>query len=294
MENEKYYAIIISFNPDIEKVRNTVYNLKKQGFYVTIIDNHSYNVEKVKEIAVDHIQVEDTNLGIAAALNIGMSIAIENGATWILALDQDSEVDPNLLKQYRKYIYVFEDAGALCPKMVKRNESMKETNEDVDIVERCPTSGFFIKAEIWKKVGRYNEWMFIDYVDYDLCIRLKIAGYKIYRINTTYIIQELGKLHVNSFCYDIGKKFNWKQMINFSRTYNHSPLRNYYYVRNSLYYIHTYKKYINVKEEKKRLVKWEIKKLILEPHRFENIKMIKKAVCDFTEYRNANTSLNSN
>ena len=184
-----------------------------------------------------------------------------------------------------KHLPQLERPGALSPRIIKRDEKDKGVRNDViEVIDKCPTSGFFMSVEAWNAAGRYDEWMFIDYVDYDMCMRLRIYGYVIYRVNTAFIIQELGKLRIHPVINKIGVITNNSTIKNFSVTYNHSPFRNYYYVRNCLYYIYKYSANLDVRYERKHLLKWEIKKIVLEPHKIGNISAIIRGVKDYKRH----------
>lgn len=275
---KEFFAVIVSFNPDISRMRSNICILLNQGFRTIVVDNGSDQPpEQLSDIA--ELVLLGENKGIATALNIGMNKAKEYGGEWVLSLDQDSEPADNILEEYKKHL-ALPDIGALCPKIVRRGVEKKDQAEAVEVVKRCPTAGFFLSVKVWETVGKYDDWMFIDYVDYDICTRIITAGFNIYRINSTFVIQELGKLYVNPFFYNLGKKLKWQKMMNFAHTYNHSALRNYYFVRNSYYYIHKHKGHINVSGEKKWIFKWELKKLFLEPHKTALIRSIHKGIRD--------------
>ena len=73
--NKKYSAVIVTMNPDIERVRSNVESLIRQGFAVIIVDNHSKEPAALRSI--EHaclIELPD-NIGIAAALNEGMRVS---------------------------------------------------------------------------------------------------------------------------------------------------------------------------------------------------------------------------
>lgn len=274
-----FYALIISYNPNISRLESNAVRLKEQGFKIMVVDNGSIN-PPISVLKPEEIILLGENTGIAKALNIGMEKALQRGAEWILSLDQDTEVAANLLSEYLKYINLPE-IGALCPRIIRKNEKEISHTEGYEIIDRCPTAGFFVKAKVWQLTKKYDEWMFIDYVDYDICMKINIMGYKIYRIYSTYIIQELGNMHINPVIYKIGEAMHLRKMMNFARVYNHSPLRNYYFVRNSHYYIRKYREYIDVNAERNHIFRWEIKKIILEPRKIENIKAIIKGIKDY-------------
>ena len=283
--NKKYSAVIVTMNPDIERVRSNVESLIRQEFVVIIVDNHSKESSALRSI--NHVCLIELpeNIGIAAALNEGMRVSESMGAEWVLSLDQDTTFSDTLLEEYLKYLPQLDRPGALSPRIIKRDEKDKGVcNDVIEVIDKCPTSGFFMSVEAWNAAGRYDEWMFIDYVDYDMCMRLRISGYLIYRINTAFIVQELGKLKIHPFINKIGTITNNSTIKNFSVTYNHSPFRNYYYVRNCLYYIYKYRQNLDVRYERKHLLKWEIKKIVLEPHKISNISAIIRGVKDYRRH----------
>jgi rhamnosyltransferase len=86
------------------------------------------------------------------------------------------------------------------------------------------TSGNIINLAVWKKIGYFNEKLFIDGVDWDYCIRLQQEGYKIVRFNNIMLEHHLGSTvqHKNIFKKDI-------------TIHQHNGLRRYYMTRNWLY-----------------------------------------------------------
>lgn len=281
MHQHLYFAIIVTFNPDISCLQVTTKNLLKQGFEIIIIDNNSNNKYKIIESIQNckFVLLKD-NMGIAYALNKGMEEAKKLGGVWVLSLDQDTKISNQLLEEYKKNLNL-ELMGALCPRIIRKGEELLNPISNIEEVNTCPTAGFFTSIETWEKSGKYDDWMFIDYVDYDLCMKIKINGLKIYRINKTYVIQELGKTSINPIFYAIGQKLHIKKIKNFSRVYNHSPLRNYYFVRNALYYQNKYRKYLDMRYEISHMIRWQIKKLLIEPHKVENIKAIIRGIQDY-------------
>jgi len=281
MQQTSFFAIIVTYNPNIEQLLDTTENLVKQGFEVLIIDNDSKNRKEIIERLLNcKFVLLDQNKAIACALNKGMEESEKYGASWVLSLDQDTRVCSNLLQKYQKWLQL-DNIGALCPRVIRKGESMRGQDKGIEMVDICPTAGFFITIDTWKKCGKYDDWMFIDYVDYDLCMKIKIIGKKIYRVNEAFIIQELGKVSMSTFFYNVGNTFGIEKIKNFSRVYNHSPLRNYYFVRNALYYQYKYHDYLDMKYEVNHLLKWEVKKIFLEKNKIANIKAIIKGIYDY-------------
>ena len=208
---EEFSAIIVTYYPNVEHVKNTVQNLNGQGFLVIIIDNGSDNYSELQRIASDRCLIYglSENKGIAFALNEGMRVATDYGSVWVLSLDQDSTPASNMLDIYKKYIEL-PNVGALCSRVVRKGKENTELDEEMNIetyntIDVCPTAGFFLKNDSWKQAGGYDDHIFIDYVDYDMCMRLKRIDKKIYRVSTTYVLQELGRIQYNTALYKIGK-----------------------------------------------------------------------------------------
>lgn len=281
----KICAGVILFNPNIERLSINITELKKQVNQIIMFDNNSDNIIEVVEAFSDPqivIVRSDKNIGIAAALNRVMEISHLNGFAWVLSMDQDAVVGPNLVDTYVNYINQ-EDIGIICPKIFKRgmdNFSTFKLEENFDQVSKCPTSGTLLRVECWQKIGGYNEWLFIDYVDYDLCIQSIIANYKVLRVNSVYIIQDLGDIQQIYSLKRLAEIFRSERLIKMSYVYNHSPLRNYYFVRNSIYYIRKYYYQISVSAEIKKVLKWELKKLMFEKRRFKQLKAIHEGFCE--------------
>ena len=74
--------------------------------------------------------------------------------------------------------------------------------------------------DVFKKIGFFDENLFIDLVDTEWCYRAKSMGYNCVSINKVIIKQHLGDRSV--------KFLNYTKPI-------HSPLRMYYFFRNSIY-----------------------------------------------------------
>ena len=130
----------------------------------------------------------------------------------------------------------------------------------------CVTSGNLVNVESWKSVQGYNESLFIDGVDFDFCIKLRAKGYKILRLNSVYILHEVGHGHM---IHIFGRKL---------AAMNHSHIRLYYIVRNYLYLGKQY-------QQKKKWVSEVAKRMFIvtffEHNRLKKWKYMLKGVVDY-------------
>ena len=101
----KVACIIVSYNPDrgIEKCFNSLINQVDKMF---IVDNGSNGdrIKILKELKnsnankVDLI-LNNENLGIATALNVGIKKALNEGYDWVITMDQDSKANDNMIEK---------------------------------------------------------------------------------------------------------------------------------------------------------------------------------------------------
>ena len=222
-------AGIVLYHPDVSSVKRVVGSVLRQVSFVLLVDNTpgcdlSQDFKGLQ--GVEYLANRD-NLGIAKALNQLMSRASELGFEWLLTLDQDSIFPEEGIGLYEKVISEHEEPIAIaCPVFIDRKTQSKYGEEG--FVECCITSGALTSVSAWFEVGGFNEWFFIDLVDFEFCARLRKAGYFIYQSNSVVLSHQIG---------------NPKRIRLFGRTFsssNHPPMRYYYQARNCLVFEYLY------------------------------------------------------
>lgn len=260
-------AGIVTFNPDLKRLSENINAVINQVQKLVIVDNGSTNVDQIKDLITNEgiILIElPSNEGVAKALNIIMEYGLDHGAEWVLTLDQDSVVNCSLIANYSDYFYL-DKVGMFTCRIEDRNISEDDTNlgdEPFEIVDRCITSGSLTNIKAWNQAGRFDEDMFIDFVDFDLCMKMRKIGYSIVRINSFGLLHEIG--HSKKI-----RLFNKEQVV-----YNHPPIRKYYIVRNRIYYIHKHAEIINMRIEIKALVRYIVLVLLFENNKITNLQSI--------------------
>lgn len=235
-------AGIVLFNPNITRLNENINSVINQVDKVVLINNASSNFNDVITCISNYKKCylinNDSNLGIATALNQLVNYAYKQGCDWVLTLDQDSVCKPNLLNYYKEYINAEKVAMMSC--LIKdRNFSLEEDqgcNGEFDYIKTCITSGSFLNVKRCMEVGGFDNKMFIDRVDTDMCYTLREHGYKVIKVNY------LGLLH------EVGYKTRTKRILGKEVViFNHSAFRSYYIIRNAIYFVRKHKKYINVR-----------------------------------------------
>lgn len=281
----KVVAIIISYNPD-NNLLDSVNLLKNQVEKIIIVDNGSKkekvkNINLIRDIDKEKIEVifNEENLGIATALNIGVKEGLKQGYNWILTMDQDSKCSDNMVKKmFEVYNGIDEkerrDILSIFPNFVDERIQSIEENSDMspyEYVDADITSGNLLKAEVFDKVGLFDDSLFIDLVDTDFCMKLNEKNIKMIKVRDAILYHSLGE---SQSVKSVFGKFN---------TSNHSALRRYYMTRNRFY---TWEKYKDLNSftlnRDKKLFKKEFVKIILgEKDKMNKIKMVFKGYKDY-------------
>lgn len=234
-------AGIVLYNPDIERLKRNINSISKQVDKVWLIDNGSDNhidIEKIAFVFDNIILIHNLeNLGIATALNQLCSNAEEEGYKWVLTLDQDTIVPANMISIMTKYLD--DDIGIVCP-AVNYEGSRKKiiSDSEIEYPYACMTSASLTNIVAWRNVGGFRDDYFIDFVDNEFCMKLKINGYKILRVNKCIIDHQLGESRIYKLLGIITIRF-----------FKHSDLRFYYITRNNKSFIKEYSSHLNVKKE---------------------------------------------
>ena len=198
-----------------------------------LVDNGSNNKEEIQSgiqnFNTDKILYIDLhkNKGIAAALNVIAESTESCGVKWVLTLDQDTVCKDDIIDKYRPYLSM-KNVGQFTCLYQDRNfiedEYKNEGSEfgNLKEVPWCITSAALLNVEAWKKAGKFDESLFIDQVDYDMCLTMREKGYYIYQVGFVGFVHEIGQGHII-------KVGSWK-----IKTWNHSPFRRYYGTRNAI------------------------------------------------------------
>ncbi len=288
----KFLAIIITYNPDVERLTENLKAISCQTDKVVIVDNGSEDnsfLERLSFVYNADVITNDKNKGIAYALNQGMKYAYENGYEWAITLDEDSVCPDNIISSARKLIdeklrkynslsvtclpgCKLEDIAMIVP-LIKETASgeLCELGTAVDDeayqeVKKCITSAAITNVRIWKKLRGFDNKLFIDYVDYDYAVRCIINDYKIVRMNNVCLDHRIGKSEY--------KKFLWTKI----RVANHSPYRKYFIARNIIIYIKRYAKHISVFAELLRLFKVMLLIVLYEDNKAVKLKAYFKGI----------------
>jgi rhamnosyltransferase len=164
------------------------------------------------------------NEGIAKRLNQAIAFANEQGASYLLSMDQDSSFKPGDFEKYKiRVLNNTEDKiaqfGVNCQPEFTPPQSTPTK------VTSLITSGSVLQLKHLSSIGPFNESFFIDFVDTEFCYRINNKGF--YNLQYTDIILN----------HSIGMRVAGRSLLTFKQSMRiiHSPIRVYYILRNGLY-----------------------------------------------------------
>jgi len=185
-------AIIVTYNPEIDRFKQVIDSIANQIDKIIIVDNNSKNKEKIKEILKVYKNTEiienDKNYGIGKGLNIGIE-KLKDSMDWILTLDQDTVVLVKI-KELLKSCQL-ENVGILALNSV--GEESKYNNEKFVNGDWPIISGSIVNSEVYENGIRYREEFFLDHVDMDFDFSVKSKGFKILKTTKKCIDHQWGK-----------------------------------------------------------------------------------------------------
>lgn len=240
-------AGIVLYNPDIDRFNKCLESIRNQVDKIYVFNNGDH----LDNITIDNVTflTEGINKGISHALNTIASMAEKEGYDWLLTMDQDSILPDGMVEDFEKYTNE-KNVGIICPQVIDKRRSYLTAIESQEVkeLEMCITSASLTSISAWKKIGSFDDWLFIDLVDNEFCKRLRVSGYKILQLQNWVLDQEFGDIEPKSkwkqdFWIGISKLLHNQNFAKFSYKKHVKPMRVYYTCRNIIYVNRKLKKY---------------------------------------------------
>ena len=209
MIQKKVTIIILNWNgkEDTIECLESLKHITYPNYEILLVDNGSTDgsVECFRErYPVMEIIENGENLGFAEGNNVGIRRAMDDGADYVLLLNNDTVVDPEFLGELVKVAEGDEEIGVVGPKIYYYDEPNKihygggkinwwigrpyhclintidsdnfiNDAEDVDFVTGCC---MLLNVQINNDIF-FDEKYFAYFEDADLCVRLQRSGYKL-------------------------------------------------------------------------------------------------------------------
>ncbi len=207
-------AVIVTFEPDLDHLAASLDRVLSQVGRLLVVDNGSENISRLESLLATASHAElmslGSNLGIAAALNVGLdwAMAAPQVPDWLLTLDQDTMLHEHAVE---RLLGAFEalDGGAFaeaCALLAMRFRPIVPPRRlwawvEGDVLlgnvgafqERrmVITSGSLLRVGRLAGV-RFDERLFIDQVDSAFCADLRRRGLRIVEYGDVTMAHQVG------------------------------------------------------------------------------------------------------
>jgi rhamnosyltransferase len=227
------FAVVVAFDPDLEKLSQLCKMLSLHAT-VIVVDNTPGGKAQRNESICTWLE-NGENFGIGAAQNAGIREALRRGAKAVAFFDQDSQLTAEVLPALVEALNALGTGvvAPLCkdaaigkeypsfrinklgwPVPVYIGESLELTAVDLVI-----SSGSIASVDVFDIAGHMDESLFIDYVDFEWCARVRAAGLPIRVEPRAIMLHSIGQFSVETAGLQV---------------FVHTPVRCYYRVRNAI------------------------------------------------------------
>jgi rhamnosyltransferase len=177
-------AVVTAFHPD-ERLLSVVEAALETCARVIVADNtpdgSSSLAEKLSDPRVTVLR-SGLNLGVAAGLNLGLR-ELPGDTEAVLILDQDSVLPRDLVLGLAEHLA---DPGiaAAAPEPLNADTGrsykiLSNLDSAVSDQDAVITSGMLVRRSTLDRVGGFREDFFVDFIDMDICLRLRRTGGRI-------------------------------------------------------------------------------------------------------------------
>ncbi len=203
------WIVVLSYNglEDTRKCLASVASAVRPGVTTLLVDNGSTDgtaAAVTNEFPWCRVHTVAENRGPAAGNNAGIRVAVESGCTWIILLNNDTTVDPSLVDRLQEAVVAHPEYAVVGPviyfmgdpdvvmtdgcvfnapdfhgffqrKAVPLTRLRPPSVTEVDVVNGCC---MMVRADVFARIGLFDDSMFIYHDETDLCLRALAAGYK--------------------------------------------------------------------------------------------------------------------
>lgn len=200
------YIIILNWNraDDTLTCIESLFQMNYSNKKIVVVDNGSTDDSLTKlEVHPEQINIiaNKKNLGFSGGNNRGIEFALASEADYVMLLNNDTIVAPDLLDHLVAAAEEDLELGVVGPSIyyldnpdklwfsgmnfpfriyfIGRHLLVRNSRKKREIVEFISGCGMLIKANVLKTVGLLDETYFMYYEDLDFCLRVKAAGFKL-------------------------------------------------------------------------------------------------------------------
>ena len=204
------YIVIVNWNlrEDTLACVNSLIEAGAKPDHIVVVDNASTDgsVEALKQTFNSELTIIESNqnLGFAAGSNLGAKFAIDQGAVWVLFLNNDTVVASNLLVELEAITQNYTNFSIIAPIIyyydqpdiiwhlgdrlvpgtfttINRFRGKKDPGNlpnvvPVDFVTGC---GMMVRKDVFDRIGFFDSSFFMYAEEIDYCWRARQAGFRL-------------------------------------------------------------------------------------------------------------------
>lgn len=233
-------AVIICFHPNHERLQRLIDAIRPSVGGIVLFDNGGTDASRLVGVGADvRVQSCGGNVGLAKALNAACEHGVKHGYRLLVSFDQDSTPPVDMIPVLERELIAFQAreprAIAIGPQLVDlrggrelvspfvrfgRVGVSKWSGTGTEPVSQLITSGCMIDLRAWNDGSRFNDALFIDYVDNDWCWRMVRQGH---------VILGTGRIRMS---HEISEQIKASSYISLNK---YGPFRRYFQMRNGVY-----------------------------------------------------------
>lgn len=197
-----FYAGVVLYHPDSEHHIESIRILLSQGIVVVVFDNsEDVETKQNNRVAVSqsfgnrlqYLEDEQGNIGLSAAFNRIVNVVLQDeSAKGLFLFDQDTDVNATTLQHLQESFDTLQTCGQFglvagypvrdtgIPYRVRPRSSSPAPFPELVAVNAASSSFSLIPVSTLKKVGAFQEDFFIDYIDFDFCLRCWLNDLPVY------------------------------------------------------------------------------------------------------------------
>ena len=200
--------VIVNWNGTKDTIEciNSIMKIEYPNYNIIIVDNGSSSSEAalLREKLGKHSRIIELrrNLGFAIANNIGIRVALQNDAAFVLLLNNDTIVDSKFLNELMIVAGKDQRKGILGPKMYlyEEKDRLWYAGGRLNMYTRHKTEGLYkidsnqfnsikqtdyiagacmlIRKDVFNKIGLLPREYFLGWEDIDFCVTARKIGYQ--------------------------------------------------------------------------------------------------------------------
>ncbi|MEM7034124.1 MAG: glycosyltransferase family 2 protein [Chloroflexota bacterium] len=251
-KNPHIFIIVLNWNRPDDTIAciDSLQQLHYQHVQIVVADNGSTDdsVQRIRAYSDQVAIVEnEENLGFAGGNNQGIKYALQQGADYIMLLNNDTVVAPDMVDHLLQAFHSDSNLGLVGPSIYYMDQPedlwftgmnfpfniyfigrhllvyAKEAEKKIDVgfISGCC---MLIKTSVIEKVGMLNEDYFMYYEDLDFCLQVQYGGFTLAYISAAKM---------------------WHK-VSASSGGKSSPMKQYYQVKSSIFFFRQHVKGIRL------------------------------------------------